>query len=166
MNAGSCSPCEDAMPGCQLCSSSSVCLECENGYYENAGSCDPCSNSMSFCLRCSDSSHCTTCIGGYFVNSTSNACSLCHDQIPNCIGCAHDTLCLLCQQNYTVSGGVCVSSGPATPIQVYSFCQINHCLSCDHDSVTDTVICTNCIPTHYLDGSGVCQSCSGSIAGC
>ena len=33
VNGGSCSPCEDAMVGCQLCSSSSVCLECENGYY-------------------------------------------------------------------------------------------------------------------------------------
>ena len=121
---------------------------------------------MPSCITCSDGTHCTTCQGGFFVNSTSNACSLCDDQIPGCIGCAHETLCVLCKQDYTLTAGSCVAPTPPGPTQVYSFCQLNNCLSCDHNNGTDTIECIKCIPSHYLDGNGDCQECSGSVTNC
>ena len=149
-----------------MCSSSSICLDCENGYYLNANQCHNCAAAIPSCYSCPNSGQCSSCLSGFFINSTSNQCSLCSDQIPNCIHCASESVCVVCHQDYLISSGICQYDISKAPPKIYNFCQEPFCLSCDEDTITNTNYCIQCMPTYYLDGNSDCQECSALVSGC
>ena len=53
--------CDDSLPGCQICNSSSVCLSCDYGYYLDSGVCSLCHVSLPSCIYCSDINTCQKC---------------------------------------------------------------------------------------------------------
>jgi hypothetical protein len=95
---------------CQKCSTNSICLVCNTGYYLTAnGKCKLCSSSCQFCLY--NSTNCTMCpAGSYFFNQ---ACFECINTIPFCETCtinSNSTLnCINCTKGMYSIGSVCRS---------------------------------------------------------
>lgn len=95
-----CQLCEDAMVGCQLCTSPTVCVDCVLGYYLGWSVCLTCRGAMEGCESCSDSTNCLHCNVFYQLQSNST-CSLCSLVYPDCQLCSNSTVgCLECQVGY------------------------------------------------------------------
>ena len=74
-----CSSCNQAMPFCKSCSSSSICTSCSNGNILTNNSCLLCSDLIEGCAFCQVSTVCISCTQCYFLNSTTQLCQRCTD---------------------------------------------------------------------------------------
>ena len=54
--------------GCEICSSSSICTDCEDGFFLDNSVCELCNQSIG-CITCTDLSHCSNCDDGYFLDT-------------------------------------------------------------------------------------------------
>lgn len=114
-NNGSCSPCNQAMPGCHYCSSATKCILCfDQGKYisTNGSSCTDCSSIIPGCTICTSDpligyTTCSSCaksseLGALFVHPTGLQCNSCSAIIANCQTCKEvggKSLCEVCTNN-------------------------------------------------------------------
>ena len=75
--SGSCSLCIIMMPGCQLCTISTICTKCLNGYYLNttSGFCVICSTAINNCDICDNSTYCTLCNSDSYLSNNNSYCT-------------------------------------------------------------------------------------------
>jgi proprotein convertase subtilisin/kexin type 5 len=108
MNGTVCRTCISFIAGCLYCTSTSVCLSCQSGYYQAGNTCVACSG-ITGCLDCSGPSTCNLCSDAYYLNSGDGLCYICNTTIAGCISCASQTTCKACLGNYALSGGNCTA---------------------------------------------------------
>ena len=106
MNATTCAYCMQYITGCQYCTSTTVCLSCQSGYFTLANTCVSCTN-ITGCLDCSNSTSCNLCGDLYYLNSTDQLCYSCGTNMVGCMTCSSSSFCKSCLGNYSLSGGVC-----------------------------------------------------------
>ena len=167
--AGNCIICPD---NCYECSSETVCINCQSGFYVDSNSL--CSLCPSLCLTCSDYSTCTSCKSGYYI--VSGRCVLICPS--NCVTCS-ETQCFQCDVGYFLSSistcsqcssycESCISSSECLVCTngftlVNSMCLLicsSNCLTCSSSSN-----CLTCATGYFLSG-GSCYSCPLECATC
>lgn len=106
MNVTTCATCVAFIPGCLYCTSTSVCLSCQSGYYQSGNTCIAC-NGIAGCLDCSGSAYCNLCSDSFYLSAADHLCYSCNSTLTGCIACSSSTTCKACLGNYALSGGVC-----------------------------------------------------------
>ena len=114
--------CDACATGCYNCTSGTVCVECDSGYYlqqnnvcstscpsgyfsnNSTKTCDSCPTN---CAVCGTTTACTTCFSFYFLNSSTNLCESCQ---ANCQTCSDSSTCSQCQTDYSLENNVCVQN--------------------------------------------------------
>ncbi|CAD8077820.1 unnamed protein product [Paramecium sonneborni] len=140
--------CESCSINCQVCSSPTICTQCNAGYWLNGNSCSPC---IKPCANCSLSgSNCSTCVdtanqtpsscncpSNYIINTSNYFCLQC--QFP-CATCQTTvSYCLTCATTYTIDSST-------------------HTCSCQNNQYDTTTTCQNC--------TSPCQTCTVSATNC
>lgn len=125
-----CSLCNDHIPHCLSCSSSTVCTKCLDSYFLNKSSCAACGSG---CKTCTSNTSCSECLEMYHLNGTT--CKLC---VANCLHCNDATNCVQCAQGFYIRNQ---SLQPKNCVKC-----INNCLTC---SAADT--CDSCPANNYFD---------------
>jgi len=88
-NGATCINCD---VNCKICSSTTKCSSCIDGYYEMNYVCYKC---KSDCLTCTNGSSCVSCLlSGYYFNSTISMCTQCPGS--NCLSCNSNGTCTQC----------------------------------------------------------------------
>lgn len=165
------------MSHCQKCSSVSVCLNCDLGYYADSatGYCVACS--MIGCKNCSDSSTCLECdiTNNYVLIATNHTCSLCPIgfvssitqscdtcNILGCSVCSTLTTCQTCDtaNSYYLSIGGCAlcNNSLNTFLNQTSLncepCLVPNCITCS--SLTACSICNASLNYFVNSSTGLC----------
>ncbi|CAD8151516.1 unnamed protein product [Paramecium pentaurelia] len=142
--------CQNCPNNCKICSSTSVCTQCHNNYWNNGGICSQC---LKPCINCSSNSNCTTCIDtqhqtphqckcaeGYVMNTVSYICDLCQFPCNTCQTTVNH--CLTCASTYTINSTDHKCS----------------CLNNEFESNSTPKTCQSC--------TSPCQTCSTSATNC
>ena len=143
------------MAGCDICSSSSVCLDCEVSYYLTGGGgagCTACISSLTGCISCSNINTCQICKTGFYLH-TDSKCRTCQTVNSGCQACIADgsggIICSQCSSGFYLDATSHVCTPCATP-----GCQI-----CDN---TNPSICITC-DSLYFKSSTSCLRCKSAI---
>ncbi|CAK94680.1 unnamed protein product (macronuclear) [Paramecium tetraurelia] len=145
--------CDSCPSNCKVCSSTSVCTQCYDGYLLSATVCIPCtkpcakcSSSVTTCDTCVDTSKQSpplcNCTSGYVINTTSYLCDQCTFPCATCQTSV--TYCLTCAATYTKNTSTCscqnnqfeLSGTPKT-------CQL--CTSPCQTCSTSATNCNSCV---------------------
>ncbi len=121
INETLCSPCNQNMSHCNLCTSMTFCTGCDITYYvlpDNSG-CESCSI-IPQCYTCYSATHCTACLTTQYFISTDYLCHLCSEGIPFCLDCTINViysiyLCTACEPATYVNNSVCQSCSIPMP---------------------------------------------------
>ena len=163
-NAANCIRCD---PFCMLCSSTTRCSVCQEGYYlRNDFSCGSC---MGICLSCGGNSSCLTCkVSNEVFNSSSGQCQ--GGVIVNCVLYDSTGKCIICDNSSYLdqNTGQCI---PINALNLVQQCQTYQviangsiiCSNCSNGFFNSTdgchfgcsVLCTACYGPHY----GLCYGC-------
>ncbi len=145
LDQGKCTICDAS---CKSCSDSSLCLSCQDGYFNQTNIhfslCGACSTGCKTCTSIS-STTCTSCFEKYYLGGSS--CLACSS---NCLTCTAIG-CTTCDSISTLITGSCflctnlIKSGSTG------------CLSCVTNA--NLIKCTACADTYYLNGAGQCTLC-------
>ena len=127
---------------CKTCSTSSTCIECQDGSFLFSGVCTPC---ITNCKLCASATACGNCLSGYFL-LTSTSCAKCGS---TCLECKSSTICQ-----------TCVVGRYLTVTFTCAVCPSN----CDYCS--SSTICNTCKKGYYLTSSNTCAICSSTCAAC
>ena len=84
-----------------------LCVTCEDGYYNNQGICYLCQDS---CLLCSSSTSCSSCSDGYYLHSSGR----CRAKPTNCMLVDTSGNCTKCQYGYMEDYGSCFPCSPSS----------------------------------------------------
>jgi len=170
--SGTCLPCSS---NCQTCVSSTICTQCQSGYYLYQGSCQllcplgfysynsQCNAcTLPFCISCiyTSGQYCTSCDpskqvylynGSCLINCPSgtfkDSSGFCLNCNTNCSQCYNTTYCILCQSGYNFHG-LCVTT---CPTGTYAL------------NVSGQTICQSCSTGCYICNSGTnCITCSSN----
>ena len=97
------------------CDNSTICIECDSGYYKNEGKCIKCSENCKLCNN--SSSTCTDCNSGYYLNL--NKCEKCSNE---CNYCMNSTYCGFCNSGYLFNlSKECNKCPPNSPYMIYDY---------------------------------------------
>ncbi|KAL4226627.1 positive regulation of Schwann cell migration [Mactra antiquata] len=163
VQSGSCVQCQQVLPNCVTCRSSSVCDVCNDGYYLQSGNCYKCHER---CSLCTSSTQCTKCEDMYwnFLSHCASPCSTnctysgCDDTTGYCYDCKPGTYGLLCGQDCNLCRiGQCDLTNCTngckdgyyqenTP-SGYSYCYkcvYDNCITCSNGTY-----CTQCVQDYY-----------------
>lgn len=132
--------------GCLTCNST-VCLDCESGYYLSAGSCVQCSSAINGCSKCSSDTVCNECQSLFYLSTST--CLTCNSIMVGCSFCTNSSVCLACDGGYYINGTQC-----------YPCSDLTGCLICNTSSS-----CLTCTAGYYSSGTS-CLSCSSAISNC
>ena len=77
---------------------------------------------------------CAECDIGHYLNDT---CVKCPVLLTNCVACSDKDTCTACDDDYHVSGGVCIMD-----------CDVLNCAACEADPLT----CKTCEAGFFVDG--------------
>lgn len=142
-----CVKCDYLRPGCSICNSSTVCIECNFYYFLNSSNlCQTCSTGHTGCATCTNATICLTCAPEYYL--LSGVCTRCNVSKANCIRCASSTNCTQCQVGFFSNSGSCTACDGT-------------CISC-YASATN---CSTCTRGYYLVGN-TCTACSSYCMEC
>lgn len=141
MTSRTCIACATKLAGCSTCNSSTVCYECNPGFYLASNACTSCLSLFPGCIACNGTS-CLLCDLDYFKTGGGN-CSLC--SIANCLRCTSSSLCIACAQGFFVA-----AAGGASCTACNSVC------SACYNTATN---CSSCIRGYYLNVN-TCTACS------
>ena len=149
--------CEKCLPNCKVCTNSSICVECIEGYRVNdeGKTCEkiPCSANCEIC----DTRNCIKCEDGYALEWDNSAggyrCQRCSVFQSNCKLCAKDendrVQCTKCESGFYINAvGAC---GPCP----------SNCEVCE--SGED---CQVCHAGYYVSGGKECKKCTDNCATC
>jgi proprotein convertase subtilisin/kexin type 5 len=145
--ANECKPC-NVIKNCKACSSDTVCLACETGYWLKDGNCTACN--LTNCDACSSMTLCDQCKGGFYWNTSTLACTACHT---GCKYCSKYEECHECSVGYYKDTA--------------KFCQA--CVA-NCDVCADKENCTTCAKKFYtydkkcFDCDKYCGTCQGAGA--
>lgn len=134
---------------CAVCSNSTACQLCSEGYYLSNGVCQPC---MSNCESCSNNSTCSDCFNGYFLNQNSSQCVQCAQ---GCESCTSNSICRTCEPGFYLQSANGVSTNTCGRCQA-------PCLECQFANN----YCTVCTVGYELSAIGVCTKCPPGCLAC
>ena len=111
VSANGCASCMGMIANCLNCASSSLCIQCQSGYYLSSSNtqCLSCPSALTYCASCDLNGLCLQCITDSYLDSTSNACIKCFQITPGCDLCDSNRTCLGCSDGYYLSGLSCMS---------------------------------------------------------
>lgn len=162
---------------CNQCDSTG-CLTCILGFLPVSGVCvftNDCSNYLGVdpnCASCnstnianSTSTICEGCLTGYYLVDNIS-CLPCPS---TCQSCSSYSVCLVCSPTFTYTDGVCTCDALSNQVLNNSKCVscgslLPSCLTCN--STATPVGCTACLPTYYLNSSGICVECPSGCTTC
>jgi hypothetical protein len=99
LNQGQCLSCDAS---CATCNDISLCLNCNNGYYNGTNvDFSLCQSCSAGCLACTSSVTCTSCTTGYRLSGGS--CIACSNSCNSCSA----TACTACSQLSGLISGIC-----------------------------------------------------------
>ena len=134
---------------CQICTNSSACDSCSNGYYLTNGTCTAC---LSGCESCSNSTVCSDCFEGYYLSQNATQCTKC---VQGCSSCVAANVCRSCSNGFYlqyvngVTNNTCARCSPP-------------CLQCQYSSN----YCTICMVGWQMTEAGVCAQCPKGCLAC
>lgn len=167
-----CKPCSYT---CRVCSSETLCLQCENEYYLQNMTCLPCSTIN--CLSC-DNQTCLACQTGYYLDQTTGLCELCPMNGTN--SCPSSSTISSCQPSYYLSNdganclqcdpncNLCVSATQCGTCQSGYYLSAFKCFKCLTGCLTcqSANACSSCPIGTFLGSDGACASCSIRFPSC
>lgn len=129
------------------------CLTCLPEYFNNNSVCTPCSDVLPFCLQCKGPNICTFCMRSYFLGPKQN-CVNCSTILPGCIICVSKDQCSTCLEGYYNEGGFCTLCSAVS----------SNCHRCSKNN--NTILCSQCLDSFYLDPFRNCLSCVNLFQNC
>ncbi|ELP89132.1 hypothetical protein EIN_484740 [Entamoeba invadens IP1] len=145
--------CRYYVPNCEVCSSASTCLKCEDGYISKDGQCQTCQY-YGECYQC-DINKCTACSANYKYDSETLKCGFCELELgyyvsgndcnrcnANCTLCTSVTICTECKDGFYLKDSTCLP------------CTVTNCFKCTEFE------CLGCQTVFYLNDNKLCNSCS------
>ena len=132
---------------CVNCISSTVCSQCQSGFYLNNSKCAPCHASCQTCTSGTDTG-CQSCCGdSQLVQGKCVGCS------SSCQRCDINQNCLVCNTPFYFYSGNCVTNCPTN-----SFVNGNNCTNClaNCSTCSNITACIACAPLFPIMYNGLC----------
>ncbi|CAD8192950.1 unnamed protein product [Paramecium pentaurelia] len=160
--------CDNCPNNCKICSSTSVCTQCYDGYILSSTVCIPCtkpcvtcSSSVTTCNTCLDTAKQTlplcNCISGYLINTSTYLCNQCTFPCATCQTSV--TYCQTCAATYTLNANSCTCQNnqfelSGTP-KTCQYCT-SPCQTCS-TSATNCNSCVTGLNRHFSSNQCICD---------